>query len=242
VLETRENDLEKSWLSTAKYSFGLGAPNCPVGHRTVRWGTGLSGGAPDSVRCARTSLGEQSTLGTRRRCTAINHQTVRWCTGLSSEPSTAKSSLSGSDQRRTAKIHRTVRWCTGLSGEPTVGRANGRLRNPRVTRGRANSLMGAPDSVRCANGSKSSTVGCAKLGKQSAPDSEQCLSGGTPDCPVRHPTEGKNCLPGLLSMAPSCLGAIKETPRRMEEDTKHSLIISKHQAFILTHLILCDSN
>jgi hypothetical protein len=41
-----------------------------------------------------------------------------------------------------------------------------------VTRGRANSLMGAPDSVRCANGSKSSTVGCAKLGRQYAPDAE----------------------------------------------------------------------
>jgi hypothetical protein len=107
--------------------------------------TGLSGGAPDSVRCARTSLGEQPALGTRRRCTAKNHRTIRWCTGLSGEPSTAKSSLSGSDQRRTAKIHRTFRWCTGLSGEPTVGRANGRSRNPRVTRGRANGLMGAPD-------------------------------------------------------------------------------------------------
>jgi hypothetical protein len=30
----------------------------------------------------------------------------------------------------------------------------------------------------------------------------------------------------LLSMAPSCLGAIKETPRRMKEYTEHSLIIS----------------
>jgi hypothetical protein len=28
--------------------------------------------------------------------------------------------------------------CTGLSGEPTVGRANGRPRDPRATRGRAN--------------------------------------------------------------------------------------------------------
>jgi hypothetical protein len=34
---------------------------------------------------------------------------------------------------------------TGLSGEPTVDRANGRPRNPRVTRGRANGLNGAPD-------------------------------------------------------------------------------------------------
>ena len=46
-------------------------------------------------------------------------------------------------------VHRTVRWCTGLSGEPTVGRANGRPRNPRVTRGRANGLMGAPDCPVC---------------------------------------------------------------------------------------------
>jgi hypothetical protein len=129
-------------------------------------------------------------------------------------------SLSGIRRRRTAKIYRTVRWCTRLSDEPTVGRANGRPRNPRVTRGRANGLMGAPDSVRCANGSRSSTVGCANLGKQSTPDSEQWMSGGAPDCPVRHPTEGKNCLPKLLPTAPSCLGAIKGTPRRMEENTQ----------------------
>jgi hypothetical protein len=74
--------------------------------------TGLSGGAPDSVRCARLAL--------------------------------VKRPLSGTRQRRTAKIHRTVRCapdcpvCTGLSGEPMVSRANGRPRNPRATRGRAN--------------------------------------------------------------------------------------------------------
>jgi hypothetical protein len=38
---------------------------------------------------------------------------------------------------------------TGLSGEPTVGRANNRPRNPRVTRGRANGQMGAPDYPVC---------------------------------------------------------------------------------------------
>jgi hypothetical protein len=77
-------------------------------------------GAPDSVRCARTSLGEQAALGTRLRHTSIIHWIVRWCTGLSGESSAAKSSLSGKVQRRTAKIHRTVRWCTGLSGGATV--------------------------------------------------------------------------------------------------------------------------
>jgi hypothetical protein len=38
---------------------------------------------------------------------------------------------------------------TGLFGEPTVGRANGRPRNPRVTCGRANGQMGAPDCPVC---------------------------------------------------------------------------------------------
>jgi hypothetical protein len=60
-----------------------------------------------------------------------------------------KRPLSGIRRRHTAINHRTVRWCTGLSGEPTVGRANGRPRNPRVTRGRANGLKGAPDCPVC---------------------------------------------------------------------------------------------
>jgi hypothetical protein len=42
------------------------------------------------------------------------------------------------------------------------------------------------------------------------------------DCPVHHPTEGKFGLPSWPPMAPSCLGAIKGTPRRMEENTKPS--------------------
>jgi hypothetical protein len=39
-----------------------------------------------------------------------------------------------------------------------------------------------------------------------------------PDCPVRHSTEGKIGLPSWSPMAPSCLGVIKGTPRRMEEN------------------------
>ena len=67
------------------------------------------------------------------------------------------------------------------------------------------------------------------------------VSGGAPDCPVHQSTEGKNCLPGLLSTAPSCLGAIKGTPRRMEEHTKHSYNIPKHQDIDLAHSFHCDS-
>jgi hypothetical protein len=51
------------------------------------------------------------------------------------------------------------------------------------------------------------------------------MSGGALDCPVRHLTEGKNCLPIGTSTAPSYLGAIKGAPRRMEQNTKHSLNI-----------------
>ena len=137
--------------------------------------------------------------------------------------------------------------CTGLSGEPTVGRANGRPRDRRATRGRANGRKGAPDypvctgHVRCAN--------CAQIciRKQRsdelfmetnrAPDSVRCA----PDCPVRPMTEGKISLQELLSTAPSCLGAIKGTPRRMEEDTKHSYNIPKHQDINSAHLVHCDS-
>jgi hypothetical protein len=54
---------------------------------------------------------------------------------------------------------------------------------------------------------------------------------------MHHPTEGKNCLPGLLSTAPSCLGAIKGTPRRMEENTKHTLSILDHSHSVFAHSI-----
>jgi hypothetical protein len=57
----------------------------------------------------------------------------------------------------------------------------------------------------------------------------------TEQCPVRQSTEGKNCLLGLLSTAPSCLGAIKGTPRRMEEYTKHTLSILDHSHFVFSH-------
>jgi hypothetical protein len=68
------------------------------------------------------------------------------------------------------------------------------------------------------------------------------VSDGAPYCPVRQATEGKNSLHGMHSTAPSYLGAIKGTPRHMEEYTKHSLSIPKHQDFDSAHLILCNSN
>jgi hypothetical protein len=67
VLETmtkeEEKKREKSWL-------------CAANTNSV-WHTGLSGGAPDSVQCARLAGGEKAALGKKQRCTAIIHRTVR---------------------------------------------------------------------------------------------------------------------------------------------------------------------
>jgi hypothetical protein len=100
-----------------------------------------------------------------RLYTVWEHRTVRWCTRQCPvrQASSGELAVLGFHRRRTAINHRTVRWCTGLSSEPLVSRANGRPCNPRATRGRANGQKEAPDSVRCANGSGSSTVGCANV-------------------------------------------------------------------------------
>ena len=126
---------------------------------------------------------------------------------------------------------------------PTVGRAfcgrhvdccNGRLVHRTV--------WCAPDSVRCANQPRGATVGYARFGRRSCTGHEQWLYGGAPDCPVHHSTEGRNCLPRLSPTAPSCLGAIKGTPRCMEEHTKLSRNILRLPDSDSTHLILCVSN
>jgi hypothetical protein len=80
-----------------------------------------------------------------------------------------------------------------------------------------------------------------KRQRSTAPEQERNLhrtvSGGAPDCSVHQSTEGKICLHGLLSTAPSCLGAIKGTPRRMKENTKYTLSTLDHSHFIFAHSI-----
>jgi hypothetical protein len=137
-----------------------------------------------------------------------------------------------------AKIHRTVRCAPDCpvsqrSAGPTVGCAicARHVAEPTVGRGHR-TVSGAPTAPRR---QRSATP-------QKERNLHRTVSGGAPDCPVRQATEGKNCLPRLLSTAPSCLGAIKGTPRRMEEDTKHPLKIVDHSHSILAHLfdILSD--
>jgi hypothetical protein len=95
----------------------------------------------------------------------------------------------------------------------------------------------AADSVRCANQPEVATVVCARNGRKSRTRHEQWLSDGTPDCPMRHPTEGKISLPRMPSTTPSYLGAIKGTSRRMEESPKHTLSILSLPHSVSAHLI-----
>jgi hypothetical protein len=138
------------------------------------------------------------------------------------------------------------------SAGPTVGRAirARHVAEPTVGRGHR-TVRCAPDCPVCTGLSGvhrtvSGAPTAPKRQRSASPKKERnphrTLSGGAPDCPVRQTTEGKNCLPGMHSTALSCLGSIKGTPRRMEEYTKHSLSIPKHQDFDSAHLILCDSN
>jgi hypothetical protein len=112
-----------------------------------------------------------------------------------------------------AIIHRTVRWCTGLSGEPTVACACPVRQSAQRSNGRICQIW---------KEIKHRTV--------------------YRTCPVRHKTEGKDSLPCWSSTTPSCLGAIKGTPRHMEESPKHSLSILKHPDSTPMHLILCVSD
>jgi hypothetical protein len=122
-----------------------------------------------TVWCARRVQGEPTALRTRRRRTTIIHRTVRWCTGLSGGAPDCPVSQRSTAQRSVAKSAGDA-WPA-----PTVGRVHRTVRC-------------APDSVQCANRRRGATVVCAKLGRRSAPDMLQGLSGGAPDCPVCHRT------------------------------------------------------
>jgi hypothetical protein len=111
--------------------------------------TGLSGGAPDSVWCARLAGGELAALEEM--------------------------------QRRTTIIDRTVRWCTRLSGEPTVASANGRLRNPRATRGPQQQSVGHTGLSGVPTDPEDQRSNAPDMEGDRAPDSYS-------DCPVVHRT------------------------------------------------------
>jgi hypothetical protein len=79
------------------------------------------------------------------------HRTVRWCTEQCPVCQAGSGELDALGNKLTAYGYNAPDCpvCTGLSGEPSVGRANGRLRDLRETRGRANGRAGAPDCLVC---------------------------------------------------------------------------------------------
>jgi hypothetical protein len=166
---------------------------------------------------------QKAWLCTAKTQLGLAHRTVRWWTRQSTgRHAEGEHATLGRSRRRTTIIHRTVRWCTGLSGEPTVGWANGRPRIPHVTRGRANGHIGAPDCPVCTRQCpvRQRLQDCnGRLLHFWKEIGHRTVSGGAPDCPVRHPTEGRDCLPGLLSTAPRPLVPIKGTPRLLKQYT-----------------------
>jgi hypothetical protein len=140
VLETGKIQLKMPWLEQPRL--------CSV------WNTGLSGGAPDSVRCARLALANWPLLGIHRRRTAIIHQTVRCAPDClvsqrSGGPTVGRAICAGHVAKPTARRrHRTVRCAPDMSGAPTA------LRLP--------------------------TVDCAVYGRKSGTGHVRCA----PDCPV----------------------------------------------------------
>jgi hypothetical protein len=101
---------------------------------------------------------------------------------------------------------------------------------------RSNGRLGTPDCPVCQWAPRINGRLCP-IWKEIAHLHEQWLPGGAPDCPGHHSTEGKNGLPSWPPTDPSCLGAIKGAPRRMEENTQHSLSILRHPDSGSTHLI-----
>jgi hypothetical protein len=155
---------------------------------------------------------EKSWLCTANCCLVWVHRTVRWCT--------RQCPMCQTGFRRTGRSRETLAAYDYNSPDCPVSQRPPAQRSivkstgdawPAPTVGRGHR------TVRCANCHQSATVGCARFGRESGTRHEQWLSGGTPDCPVRHPTEGNFGLPRLPPTAPSHLGAIKGTPRRMEE-------------------------
>jgi hypothetical protein len=109
------------------------------------------------------------------------HRTVRWCTGQCPVRQAGSGELAALGKKLTAYGYNSPDCpvCTGLSGEPTVDCAirTRHVAEPMVGRGHR-TVRCAPDSVRCANGSKAANGRLRQIRK------EIC----TGQCPVVHRT------------------------------------------------------
>jgi hypothetical protein len=144
--------------------------------------------------------------------------------------------LSGIAEGAAAKIYRTIRWANSV-------RTNGRQRDQRATCGQSQRSLGRT-GLSGVHRTMSSVPRGLRSQSSASPNKEinraLFMSGGAPNCPVRQPTESKNCLPNGDPTVPSCLGAIKWTPRLMEKHTKPLLNILRCLDSASTHLDHCD--
>ena len=113
------------------------------------WHTGQSGGAPDSVRCARLPRAKWPLSGIHRRRTAKIHRTVRCAPDCPvSQRSAAESARDTWPSQRSeggtglSGVHRTVRCANGSQI------CNGRLRHLRKEIGHR-TVSGVHRTVRC---------------------------------------------------------------------------------------------
>jgi hypothetical protein len=151
-----------------------------------------------------------------------------WCTGQCPVPRLAprRTGRSWENAEGTvAIIHRVVRCAPDYPvcqsrAQPTVDRmiSGWHVAQPTVRKSHR--------TIRCATGLSSvprgqwlATVGFARKGRESR----------IVHYPVRPRTEGNQGLPNGTQTAPSCLGAIKGTPRRMEHNTKQSFNIQQRR-------------
>jgi hypothetical protein len=115
-----------------------------------------------------------------------------------------------------ARPEPTVSWRTGLSGVHRI-------------------VSGAPRGQRAQRSASPEKEG------DRAPDKLLFMSGGAPDCPVCHLTEGKDSFPNKAPTAPRPFGAIKGTPRRLKQVHKCSQQVHTSFGSILSLPLLCIS-
>jgi hypothetical protein len=130
VLETGRIKLEMRWLCSAK-SAQSGS-------------TGLSGGAPDSVRCARLARAKCPLSGIHRRRTTIIQRTVRCA------PDCPVSQRSAARSARDTWPRQRLEGGTRLSGVHRTCPVRQRLSGCQRSAAPVKERNLAPDSVRCA--------------------------------------------------------------------------------------------
>jgi hypothetical protein len=128
--------------------------------------TGLSGGAPDSVRCARLARANWPLSGIHRRRTAVIHRTIRCAPDCpvsqrSAGPTVGRAICAGHVAEPTARRgHQTVRCAPDMSGVPTALRlptvdcATSRRKSGTGQCPVCTGLSGVHQTVRCASRQK----------------------------------------------------------------------------------------